>query len=81
MTPETKEILTVTFESFSQQIEYLCESRKMEYIDAVVHWCEAAGVEVEYAANLIKKNQVLKMKILEEAENLNFVKKTARLPI
>lgn len=81
MITEQKELLTVTFESFSQQIEFLCESRKMEYIEAVVHWCETNGVEVEYAANLIKKNQVLKLKILEEAENLNFVKKTARLPI
>ncbi len=81
MIEQPKELLTVTFESFSRQIEYLCESKNMEYIDAVIMWCETNGVEVEYAANLIKKNQVLKLKILEEAENLNFVKKTARLPI
>lgn len=71
----------ISFETFSRQIEFLCEVKKLEYIDAVVYWCETNGVEVEYAANLIKKNQVLKLKILEEAENLNFVKKTARLPI
>ena len=71
----------ISFETFSRQIEFLCEVKKLEYIDAVVYWCETNGVEVEYAANLIKKNQVLKLKILEEAENLNFVKKTARLPL
>ena len=76
-----QKLVSITFESFSQQIEFLCEDKKMEYIDAVVHWCEINGVEVEYAANLVKKNQVLKMKIQKEAENLHIVKKTARLPI
>lgn len=76
-----QELMTVTFESFSQQIEFLCEEKRMEYIDAVVLWCDMNGVEVEYAANLIKKNQVLRLKIQKEAENLNIIKKTARLPI
>lgn len=74
-------LINITFESFTQQIEYLCEDKRMEYIDAVVYWCEVNGVEVEYAANMIKRNQVLKLKIQKEAENLNYVKKTARLPI
>jgi hypothetical protein len=78
---QTAEPITTSFESFTQQIEYLCESKNMEYIDAVILWCEMNGIEVEYAANLIKKNQVMKLKILQEAENLNFVKKTARLPL
>jgi len=74
------ELINITFETFSQQIEYLCEERRMEYIDAVVYWCEVNGVEVEYAANMVKKNQVLRMKIQQEAEDLNYVKKTPRLP-
>jgi hypothetical protein len=81
MITEEQRLMAITFESFSQQIEFLCESKHMEYIDAVILWCETNGVEVEYAANLIKKNQVLKLKIQIEAENLNYVKKTARLPL
>ena len=70
----------ITFEVFSKQIESLCEQRNIEYIDAIVHWCETNTVEVEYAANFIKKNQVLKLKVQKEAEDLNYIKKTARLP-
>ena len=53
----------------------------MEYIDAVIHWCEKNKVEVEYAAALIKKEPAIKAKIQVEAENLNVLKRGARLPI
>jgi hypothetical protein len=53
----------------------------MEYIDAVVHWCEKNNIEVEYVASYIKKDNAFKMKIQEEAENLNILKKGARLPL
>ena len=75
------QLINITFETFAQQIEFLCEDKRIEYIEAVVYWCDLNGVEVEYAANMIKKNQVLRLKILKEAEILNIVKKTARLPI
>jgi hypothetical protein len=38
-------------------------------------------VEIEYVASFIKKDPVFKSKIEAEAENLNILKKTARLPI
>lgn len=76
---ETNNIINISYEVFSKQIEALCEQRNIEYIDAIIHWCESNNVEVEYAANLIKKNQVLKLKVQREAEDLNFIKKTARL--
>jgi hypothetical protein len=53
----------------------------MEYIDAVIHWCEKNNIEIEYAASFIKKDPVFKFKIQEEAENLNFMKRSARLPL
>lgn len=53
----------------------------MEYIDAVVYWCERNNVEIEYAAALIKKDSVIMSHIQTEAENLNILKKTAKLPI
>jgi hypothetical protein len=53
----------------------------MDYIDAVVMWCEKNKFEVEYAASLIKKDPTIKEKIQAEAENLNILKRGARLPI
>ena len=66
---------------FTEDVEHLCRTRNMEYIDAVVHWCEKNKVEVEYAAALIRKEPSIKAKIQVEAENLNVLKRGARLPI
>lgn len=66
---------------FSQEIRTICQEKSMEYIDAVVYWCEKNGVEVEYAAALIKKDSVIMSEIQTEAENLNILKKTAKLPV
>jgi hypothetical protein len=64
-----------------EEIEKLCRTKNIEYIDAVVHWCEKNKIEVEYMAGLIKKDPVFKSKIQAEAENLNILKRGARLPI
>jgi hypothetical protein len=66
---------------FIDDIENLCRSKYMDYIDAVVMWCESNKVEVEYIGNLIKKDIVMKSKIQLEAENLNVLKRSARLPV
>ena len=70
-----------TNNTFIEQIELLCRTKNMEYVDAVVHWCETNKFEVEYAASIIKKDPVIKAKIQVEAENLNILKRGARLPI
>jgi hypothetical protein len=44
-------------------------------------WCEDHNIEVEYAADLIKKDMVLHSKIKADAESLNILKRTAQLPI
>lgn len=74
-------IINTKVDSFIEEIETICISRNVEYIDAVIHWCERNGFEIEYAAEIIKKNAPLRSKVQIEAENLNFLKKTARLPI
>jgi hypothetical protein len=67
--------------SFHIDIETLCQEKKMSYIDAVCHWCELNNLEIEYAVEIIKENAAFISKIQIEAENLNFIKKTARLPV
>jgi len=71
------EVMTTT--KFSQMIEELAIDKRIPYMDAVVWYCEQEDVEVEVAAKLI--SAVLKSKIEAEAQNLNFLPKTAKLPI
>lgn len=66
---------------FVEEIEKLCKDKNIEYIDAVVFWCEKNNLEIETAAYWIKKDPVMRSKIQLEAENLNVLKRGARLPI
>jgi len=70
-----------TSNTFVEEIEKLCRTKNIEYIDAVVYWCEKNKIEIEYIAGFIKKDPVFKSKIQAEAENLNILKRGARLPI
>ena len=53
----------------------------MNYIDAIVHFCDQNNIDVESVPKLISKP--LKEKIKYDAQQLNFMKKTSRakLPI
>ena len=48
----------------------------MNYIDAIVHYCEENGYEVDSVSKLISKP--LKEKLKCDAINLNFLKRTSR---
>lgn len=62
---------------FSQEIESLVqENIEMNYIDAIVHFCENNGMDIESVPKLISKP--LKEKIKYEAMELNFLKKTSK---
>ena len=67
--------------TFMDEIETLVHRHKLSYVDAIVHFCEKNNVELEYAASLILKDKVMKSKLQFEAENLNILQKSARLPI
>ena len=64
---------------FYIKIQELVEQTKLSYMDAVLHYCDQNGMEPETAAQLV--NSKLKAQIREEAEELNFLPKTAKLPI
>lgn len=65
-----------------QEIETLVNNTTLDYIDAVVFYCEKNNLEVETMAEIIKHNSAMKSKIQLEAETLKMVKRTsARLPI
>ena len=61
---------------FAQDIEHLVMSSKINYIEAIVTYCEENGIEFESVSKLISKP--LKEKLKHEATQLNFLKKTTR---
>lgn len=62
---------------FAQQIEELVQiNEEMNYIDAIIYFCEQNSVDLESVPKLISKP--LKDKIKFEAMELNFLKKTSR---
>jgi hypothetical protein len=62
---------------FAQEIENLVLSNEdMNYIDAIVFFCEKNSIDLESVPKLIPKP--LKEKIKYEAMELNFLKRTSR---
>ena len=62
---------------FAQEIESLVHTHQdMNYIDAIVYFCESNNIDLESVPKLISKP--LKEKIKYEAMELNFLKKTSR---
>jgi hypothetical protein len=66
-------------EEFSVTIERFAKQKRCSYMDAVILYAEENEIEVESAARMI--SQSLKEKIEVEAQDLNFLPKSARLPI
>ncbi len=66
---------------FFESVETLVWQHDMTYMEAVILYCEKNQVEIESVISLIKNNDNLKSKIQLEAEDLNFLPKSARLPI
>lgn len=62
---------------FAQEIEkFVQENESMNYIDAIVAYCEINKIDLESVPKLISKP--LKEKIKYDAMQLNFLKKTSR---
>jgi len=62
---------------FAQEIESLVHSDlNMNYIDAIVYFCEKNSIDLESVPKLISKP--LKEKIKYEAMQLNFLKRSSR---
>ena len=64
----------------AKEIEQLT-SNGIDVIDAICHICSKYNLDVESAASYVKKDAVLKSKVQIEAENLNILRRSARLPI
>ena len=81
---EVNEELTKKFlskDKFAEDIEALVLKTKMNYIDAIVEYCEINSIELDTVNKLVSKP--LKEKIKYDAMELNFLKRTtrAKLPL
>jgi hypothetical protein len=78
---ELKFAKALSTERFYKEVELLVNTHNLNYMDAVVFFCEKNDIEVETAASMIRSNQRIKSHIQTEGEALNFLPKTAKLPI
>jgi CheY-specific phosphatase CheX len=64
---------------FSEMISKSVSEMGGTHMDAIIHHCEQTGMEVDVASSLI--SSALKAKIREEAQDLNLLKKSSKLPL
>jgi hypothetical protein len=74
-------MISIPIDSFQSDVEEMCRSGNVPYIDAILTWCAKNSIEIETAADFIRRDPVLRSKIQVEAEELNVLKRSARLPI
>ncbi len=73
--PTKKEI-----NEFSKEIDALVVSKDLNYLEAILYYCENNGLEIEVAATLLSKN--LRAKLESFALDNKLIKgKQPRLPI
>jgi hypothetical protein len=65
--------------TFSLLIESLASDMRCTRMEAIIDHCKKTGLEVDIAGTLL--SQALKSRIQEEAQDLNLLRKTSRLPI
>jgi len=74
----SKEYPIVNFEfdveKFTFEVNLLCEL-DLDFLEAVVHWCEENSIEIETIIPIIKKDATLKARLTTVAEKKNFLKK------
>mgnify|MGYP001167724230 FL=1 len=66
----------MTAAKFSLEVEKIVKDSELNYIEAIVMFCEEKNIEIENVGKLI--NKPLKEKLKYEAQRLNFIKKGSR---
>jgi len=66
----------MTSAKFSQEVEKIASYNEINYIDAILQYCDTNNIEVETVSKLITKP--LKEKLKCDAQHLNYMKKTSK---
>ena len=78
-TPEVNMPTKNEISEFSTKIMEMAEESNLSIMDSIVGYCEQTGMEIDVASTLI--SSALKAKLREEAQELNLLKKSAKLPL
>lgn len=70
-----------TLKDFQREVEQLAFEKRIDFMDAVLLYCEQTGMEIEAAGQLIRTSAKMKARIQDEAEALNYFPKTSKLPL
>jgi DUF4097 and DUF4098 domain-containing protein YvlB len=65
--------------AFNTTISLLVNKTDMNYLEAIIHYCEDNNLEIETVKGLISADN--KERLRDDAEKLNFFPKTSKLPI
>ena len=79
MTTKVDDIMKEKFlcqSRFAEEVEKIVKANNFNYIDAIITFCEENKIEVDAGSKLISK--ALKEKLIYDAQQLNFMKKTSR---
>lgn len=76
---ELKMLKIKTKIDFNEKIKDIMNTTKMSVMDSILHYCDENKVEYETVSELISQEN--KQKLREEAEMINLLPKTAKLPI
>lgn len=66
----------MTSAKFSVEVEKIVKDSNLNYIEAVIQFCEDKNIEIDGINKLISKP--LKEKLKYDAQRLNFMKRTSR---
>jgi hypothetical protein len=69
----------LTKAKFSKMVEAACIEHRMSYIDTIVYLCDKNNIDLEDARKFI--SPTLKGKVEAEAQLLNFLPRSAALPL
>ena len=69
----------MTPKQFALQIEKIASKKKITHMEAVLDYCREKEIEPDQITHLINRN--LKDKIKMNAQDLNFLPSTAKLPV
>ena len=67
--------------TFMQDVDNLVLNDGLSYLEAIVHWSELKGIDIDYVASLVANNLALKRRLQSEAEDLNFIPRSTRMVI
>jgi hypothetical protein len=64
---------------FSEKIMLRMQDLNTDCLDAIVTYCQEAGLEMEVAATLV--NDILKEQLEDAFAELNYIEKSGKLPL